>query len=114
VSKGSESVYADFSSAVTIHLDTLMQKKPSDTPQVIFERLFAYAKEYRGNTPLMGLSLQEARVSAFTAIVQMVIGYLLKEVKEQIEYAKEFGVRDISKKSDVALKVTHKHTSWGM
>jgi len=44
----------------------------------------------------------------------VVIGYLPKEVKEQIEYAKEFGVRDISKKSDVALKVTHKHTSWGM
>jgi hypothetical protein len=110
----SESVYADFSTAVTVHLDTLMQKKPTETPQIIFKRVFRYAKQYEGNNPLMGLSLQEARVSAFAAIVQTVIGYLPKEVKEQIEYAKEFGVKNISKQSDRQLKVTHKQHSWSL
>jgi hypothetical protein len=107
----SHSVYIDFSNALTLHLDTIMQKL-SEPPQVIFERIFSFSRNYMGDSPLQGLSFQEARVSAVAAVVQGVIGYLPKEVKEQLEYARQFGVKDISKPSRSEIKVTAKHDNW--
>lgn len=110
-SNASRSIYIDFSNAITIHLDTMMQKV-SETPQVIFERIFRFARNYKGGSPLQGLSLQEARVSAAAAVVQSVIGYLPKEVKDQLEYARQFGVKDISGPSKDEMKVTQRHEGW--
>jgi len=110
----STSVFADFSSAVTVRLDELIHKKLVQSPEVVFERIFSYAEHHNGGRPLAGLAFQEARVSGAAAIVQGVLSYLPKEVKEQIEYAKEFAVQDISKPSDAQLKVISKHTSWSL
>lgn len=107
----SRTVYIDFSNALTIQLDTVMLKV-SEAPQAIFERIFRFARNYQGENPLQGLSFQEARVSAVAAVVRGVIGYLPKEVKDQLEYARQFGVKDISKQSKNEIKITQKHEGW--
>jgi hypothetical protein len=68
--------------------------------------IYRFAEQYKGERPIASLSLQEARVSGAAALIQGLVGYLPKEVREQIEYAKEFFVHDVSKPTDARLLIS--------
>ncbi len=104
-----DTVKIDFSGAINIALHELKEKK-IESPEVLLHRLIMFAKSYKGDYPLISLSIQEARVSFFEAVLNAIVGYLPKEAKERFDYAKQFAVKDVAKKErhkQVMIKIEH-------
>jgi hypothetical protein len=97
--QGGSRAFLDLSGAVNLPLHEMKERKMG-VPSVLFERIFSYAEHYSGDEPLAGLSMQEARVSGVQAFIDAIISHLAKDGKERIDYARNFIVRDISKKDE--------------
>ena len=92
---GDESV-VDLSSAITLHLDSLREKKLVDSLDRLFEIIIRFARNYKGESPVRGLAFQEARVSVAKGISDSLMALVPKEAKEKVDYASEFAVKDLS------------------
>jgi hypothetical protein len=87
--------FLDFSQSVYLPLHVMKDDKIG--PSVLFERIFGFAQQYKGIDPLAGLAMQEVRVSGVNAFIDGLISWLARGGKEQIEYARRFVMRDISR-----------------
>lgn len=88
----------DFSGSMNIPIHQLVQKHLVEGVDVLFERIFSFAKNYEGSDPILGISIQEARVSAIRAFVDAILSYLLpKAALDRLDYAKNFVVQDIAR-----------------
>ncbi|WP_407175443.1 hypothetical protein [Bradyrhizobium sp. STM 3562] len=92
-----ESSSVDFSSAITLHLDLLREKKLIDSPERLFQIIFNFTKTYTGDDPVRALAMQEMRVSLANGISKSLMSLIPKDAKEKAEYAAEFAVKDLSR-----------------
>jgi hypothetical protein len=75
----------------------MINKKLVESPEVLFERLIRFAESYEGPDPLLHLSLQEARASLFEGVINAILSYVSKDMKDRLDYAKHFLIQDVSK-----------------
>lgn len=87
----------DFSSAILITLDDL--KKSSDLQSVsrFFEEVFRFAEEQNGEDPSFGLSDHLGMRVVKKGIWHTLLEFVPKFLRSDVETAKNFAVRDISK-----------------
>jgi hypothetical protein len=104
-----DNVVLNFSAAINIRLHELQEKGLVGSPEIIFERLIRFAENYKGPEPLLHLSLQEVRVSLFEGVVNSILSYISKEMKDRIEYGKHFLVQDVSKEERSGLALVKYH-----
>jgi hypothetical protein len=107
----SKSFVIDFSGAISLELTRMITDHLVPSHEILLHNLISFARSYRGNDPLLGIAVQEARVSAFKAIMKSIAGFLLsKEAIKEIDYASQFEIRDVSKPnppSDVSIVLHH-------
>ena len=70
---------------------------------MFFERLIRFAESYKGPERLPHVSLQEGRVSLFEGVINTILRYVAKDMKDQIGYAKRFLIQDVSKQKPSGL-----------
>jgi hypothetical protein len=87
----------DLTGVISIPVHTLVKSNLIESPEILFERVFRFAKVFKGGDPLLGLMGQEVRVSAIEAIIESVFGLLPKEAKQRLDYSKHFSIKDVSK-----------------
>jgi hypothetical protein len=102
-SGGKHDIVLDFSAAINIPLHELKEKKLVPSLEVFFERLIRFAESYKGPEPLLHVSLQEGRVSLFEGVVNTLLRYVAKDMKDQLEYTKHFLIQDVSKQKPSGL-----------
>jgi hypothetical protein len=88
----------DFGGVIGIDVLSLRERKLVESADVRFERIFSFAKNYKGSNPLTAFAVQETRVSALHSLLQIVLGYLPKEVKDPLQYASTFGIKDFTRR----------------
>jgi len=96
-------IVLEFSGAINIPLHVMINKKLVESPEVLFERLIRFAESYEGPDPLLHLSLQEARVSLFEGVINAILSYISKDMKDRLNYAKHFLIQDVSKETPSGL-----------
>ncbi|MBY5868526.1 hypothetical protein [Rhizobium leguminosarum] len=104
-----ERAVIDFSGAINIPLHVLKEKRLVESPELVLERVIRFAKNYNGDDPISSFSLQEARVSLAEGILSFLVGFLAKDARSNLDYARQFLIRDISKRQrsqDVVVKIS--------
>jgi hypothetical protein len=94
---GPEHWEIDLGGVIVIPILELREKKLVESTDVLFERIFSFARKFKGRDPILGFSTQEARVSAVNGLIETLVGYLPKEAKERLQYAKNFRIQDVSR-----------------
>jgi hypothetical protein len=102
-----DNIILEFSGAINIALHVMKEKKLVESPEVLFERIIQFAESYKGPDPLLKLSLQEARVSLVEGVINAVLSYLSKDIKDRLEYAKQFLIQDVSKDTPSGPALIH-------
>ena len=88
----------DLTGVLSIPVHTLVKSNLIESPEILFERVFRFAKVFKGRDPLLGLMRQEFRVSFIEAFKDFFLGlFLPKEAKQRIDYSKYFSIEDVSK-----------------
>jgi len=87
----------DLRGVIVIPVLEMREKKVVESTDILFERIFAFARKFKGQDPILSFSMQETRVSAVHGLIESIVGYLPKEAKERFEYAKQFKIKDVSK-----------------
>jgi len=95
--RGQSSSDVDFSSAISLQLDLLKERKLIDSIERLFEIIFRFAKNYKGDDPIQALTAQELRVSLVNGFSRTLMSLIPAGSKERAEYAAQFAVRDLSK-----------------
>jgi hypothetical protein len=98
----------DLKRIIRIPISLMRERKLVESVEVLFERIFRFAREYAGKNAVADLALQETRVSALQGLADAIFGVLGKDAKDRLEYAQKFQIRDVSKRS-AAVAIVRRH-----
>lgn len=87
----------DYSGVVTMTFERALHDKAIPSVAALLTEIMQFADSYEGDDPTWGFSEREGRKLVGSALVKLLIHFLPKWLKGNLEKAKYFAVRDVSR-----------------